>query len=132
MFWGRVIKVKYGSEGGGWCSNSIPNPYGVSLWKTIRGGWPTFSHYILFEIGNGSSVKLWHDIWWGDSPLSLCFLELFRINSNKETYVVDLMKLHNGVLYWDMKFLQAVQDWELGSFFLIYGCYLWSIFERIW
>ena len=31
--------------------------------------------------------------------------------------MVDLVKLHNGVLYWDMKFLQAVQDWELGSFF---------------
>ena len=53
-------------------------------------------------------MKLWLDVWWGDSPLSLCFLELFRIGSNKEAYVVDLVKLYNGVLYWDMKFLRAV------------------------
>ena len=53
-------------------------------------------------------MKFWHGVWCGDSPLSLRFLELIRISSNKEVYVVDLMKFPNEVPYWDMKFLRAV------------------------
>ena len=33
---------------------------GVGLWKNISQGWP-FSHYILFEIGDGLRVKFWQD-----------------------------------------------------------------------
>ena len=44
--WTRVIGVKYGCEGGDWCSNSVIGPHGMSLWKTIRCGWPNFSQYI--------------------------------------------------------------------------------------
>uniref|UniRef100_A0A7N2R751 Uncharacterized protein n=1 Tax=Quercus lobata TaxID=97700 RepID=A0A7N2R751_QUELO len=69
----------------------------------------------------------------GDSPLSFCFLELFRISNDKEHYMVYLMKLPNGVLYWDMKFLLAVQDWEMESLFnfmdITYGVSLRGIGE---
>ena len=109
-FWRRVIGVNYGSEGGGWCSKSVPCPYAVSLWKSISSGWTTFSRYVLFDIGDGSRVKFWHGVWCGDSFLKLSFLELFNISRDKEAYVVDLMKFPNGVLYWDMEFLRAVQD----------------------
>ena len=36
--------------------------YGVSLWKTISSGWSTFSCYIQFHIGDGTTVKFWHDV----------------------------------------------------------------------
>ena len=78
-------------------------------------------------------MKFWHDVWCGDGPLSFCFLELFRISNDKVPYVVDLMKFPNGVLYWDMKFLLAVHDWELESLFnfmdIIYGVSLRGIGE---
>lgn len=45
-FWRRVIGVKHESEGGAWCSKSVPSPYGVNLWKSIRRGWPNFSRYV--------------------------------------------------------------------------------------
>ena len=38
-------RVKYGCEEGGWCSNSAPGSYEVSLWKTISSG-STFSSNI--------------------------------------------------------------------------------------
>ena len=50
-FWRRVIWVKYRSKGGGWCSNYVPSPCGVSLWKSIRSGWSSFSCYIQLEMG---------------------------------------------------------------------------------
>ena len=46
--WRRVIRVKYGSEEGGWCSNSILGSYGVSLSKIISNGWSTCCYYIQF------------------------------------------------------------------------------------
>jgi len=60
-------------------------------------------------------VKFWYDVWCGDNPLSVCFPKLFKINSAKDAYVADLMKFPDGVLYWDMEFLHAIQDWELES-----------------
>ena len=35
---------------------AIFGPYGVSLWKNIRRGWPSLSQFILFKIGDGSKV----------------------------------------------------------------------------
>ena len=42
----RVIRVKYGSENRGWCSNSILGSYGMSLWKTIGTGWSTAIYFL--------------------------------------------------------------------------------------
>ena len=43
--WRRVIGIKYGYGGGGWCSLVI-GPHGVSLWKSISLGWPSFVCHI--------------------------------------------------------------------------------------
>lgn len=45
------------------CTEVVSGPYGVSLWKSIRWEWETFSSYIQYEVGDGSRVKFWHD-WW--------------------------------------------------------------------
>jgi hypothetical protein len=36
-FWRQVVDKHYGSLAGGWCTNVVIGPYGVSLWKHIRG-----------------------------------------------------------------------------------------------
>ena len=113
--WRRVIRVKYGTKEGDWCCNSVPGSYGVSLWKTISSGWSTFSCYIQFQIGDGTRVKFWLDVWCGDNPLSVCFSDLFRINNDKEAYVANLMRFPNGVLFWDLEFLREIHDRESES-----------------
>ena len=30
-----------------------------------------------------------------------------------EAYVANLMKFPNGVLFWDLNFVRAIQDWEM-------------------
>ena len=120
-------------EEGDWCSNFVPGSYEVSLWKTISSGWSTFSRYIQFQIGDGTGVKFWHDGQCGDNPLSTCFPNLFRINNDKEAYVADLMQFPNGVLFWDLEFLQEIHDRESDSLFalwnVIYGVSLRGIGE---
>ena len=94
-----MIGIKYGCDGGGWCSLPVTGPHGVSLWKSISRGLP-FDCHIQFEVGVGFTVRFWQDIWCGVFPLRLSYLELFAISRNKEAYVADLMKFPNCVLFW--------------------------------
>ena len=59
--WRQVIEVKYDCGWGGWCTRSVNDPYGVGLWKYISQGWPSFSHLILYDIGDGFRMKFWQD-----------------------------------------------------------------------
>jgi hypothetical protein len=59
--WRRVIDLKYGSDVGGWCTNAMTEPYGVSLWKFIRRGRDNFFQRVRFEVGKGSRIRFWHD-----------------------------------------------------------------------
>ena len=57
--------------GGGWCIGAISGPYGISLWKNISRGWPSFSRYILYEIGDRLRVKFWKT--GGENVFSIVF-----------------------------------------------------------
>ena len=126
MLWRRVIAMIHGCEWGGWCTNSVTSTYGVSLWKSIRHGWPTLLHYIQYDAGDGTCVRFWQDQWCGESPLAVCYPELFQISSEKEVSVADHMRFNDGFLHWEVHFTRAVQDWELESLKL-HRCYLWGI-----
>jgi len=70
------VDIKYGSTRGGWCSKEVGDPFGVGVWKHIRRGWDAFAAHVRYEVGDGSRELFWHDVWCGDSPLKLIFLEL--------------------------------------------------------
>jgi hypothetical protein len=105
--------MKYRNELGGWASEVLKEPYGVSLWKHSN-GWGRFSHYIKFEVGNGFRVCFWLDLWCGEVIFKDFFLALFCIARIKEAFVVDYLSWNAGVLYWDILFTRSVNDWELG------------------
>ena len=108
-----MIELKYGCLWGGWCSRSFNGPYGVALWKSISQGWPSFSHHILYDIGDGSRVKFWQDHWCGETLLVVSYPNLFRFCRNKEAGVAELMKSPNGFLFWDVSFFRVVHAREL-------------------
>ena len=108
-----MIEVKYGCVWGGWCTSPVSGPYGVGLWKNISRGWPSFSRYILFDIGDGTRVKFWQDCWCGETPLAVRFPDLFRFCRDKETSVAELMKVSNRALFWDVSFFRGFHVWEL-------------------
>ena len=126
--WRRVIGAEYGCEGGGWCSLPVIGPHGVSLWKSISRGWPSFVRHIQFKVGAGFIVRFWQDIWCGDTSLCVPYPRFFSLSRNKEAYMVDLMKFPNDVLFWDLTFRRYSEDWELESFYClmskIYGASL--------
>ena len=72
--WRKVIEAKYGYGGGGWCTKLVTGTYGVSLWKSIRGGWLDFSKFLQFDVGDGTRVKFWEDEWCRDCFLRVCLV----------------------------------------------------------
>ncbi|XP_023916416.1 uncharacterized protein LOC112028013 [Quercus suber] len=91
----------------------------------IRKGWPSFSCHILYDIGDGSKAKFWQDHWCGETSLVVSYPELFRVCRDKEASVAELIKLDNGVLFWDVSFFRGAHARELealaGFMDTIYG-----------
>jgi hypothetical protein len=108
-WWRSVLVAKYGSVWGGWRSGDIFGTHGVGLWKFICKGWQTFRSHFRFDLGEGSKICFWDDVWCGDRALKEAFLGLFIIASFKEASVADngssLMVLYNKIsnfLGWSM------------------------------
>ena len=38
-------------------------------------------------MGDGTKICFWRDLWWGDQPLCLQFLRLFRVITTKNLFV---------------------------------------------
>ena len=85
----------------------------MGLWKYIRAGWDGFSKHITYEIGDGSWIKFWHDIWCGDLPLRQKFSDLFHLARVPEALVADHLRLQGSNFVWDIEFSRPAQDWEL-------------------
>jgi hypothetical protein len=94
--WRKVVDIKYGSMRGGWYSKEVGGPFGVGVWKCIRRGWAGFAHHVRYEVGDGSKVLFWHDMWCGKLPLKILFPELFTITCGKDAWVEENMQIQNG------------------------------------
>jgi hypothetical protein len=81
-----------------------------------------FSCHTIFEVGDGSKIKFWHDQWCGDVALKEAFSDLFDIACAKDAFVAP-HKVFLGVSNkWNMTFARAAHDWEVdvfGSFFKV-------------
>jgi hypothetical protein len=124
-WWRVVVDAKFGSMGGGWCSRAPTGPHGVGLWKNIRRGWSLFCSHTRFELGDGSRIRFWDDVWCGQLPLKEAFPVLYGIACDKDAFVAAHLDFSSGSLQWDVSFSRAAHDWELdvvASFFsLLYS-----------
>jgi hypothetical protein len=67
------------ARGVGGVSNEPIGLYGVRVWKNIKSGWGTFLSHSRFEVGDGASVRFWHDLWCGNNALKEAFPNLYGI-----------------------------------------------------
>ena len=112
----KVIEAKYGDEGGGWCTKPVLGTYGVSVWKSIRSGKLDYSKFLRFDVGDGTWIKFWEDVWCRDCSLKEAFTELYSISRAREFFVSKVMCFSKGRLHWDIWFCCPPHDWESESF----------------
>jgi len=85
--WRKVVAIKYGSMRDGWCTKVVGGSFGIGVWKCIRRGRDVFVEHVRYEVGDGSKVLFWHDVWCGELPLKTLFSELFLIACGKDAWV---------------------------------------------
>jgi hypothetical protein len=93
--------------------------------EIYKEGWEVFSRFVIYEVGDGSKVRFWHDLWCGEQSLKISYSDLFSIARCKDAWVADHMQFRNGNLQWNIFFTRPVHDWEVdlvSSFFeLLYS-----------
>jgi hypothetical protein len=99
-----VVDIKYGSMRGGWCSKEVGGSFGVGVWKSIRREWDAFATHVRYEVGDGSKVLFWHDVWCEKVPLKTIFSDLFLIASRMDAWVEESMQRQNGTILGNILF----------------------------
>ena len=107
--------VNCGSLEGGWMSKASSGLHGVGLWKFNRSRWDTFSKLVTFEVGDGSLIRFWDDVWCIEEPLKFVYPELYCIACVKDAPVADFVQFHGNAMHWEVTFTRLVQDWEIES-----------------
>jgi hypothetical protein len=75
------------------------------VWKCIRRGWEGFAQHVRYDIGDGTKVLFWHDVWCGESLLKLVHLALFNTTCNKDAWVKEYMERSNDTLHWNVRLI---------------------------
>jgi hypothetical protein len=98
-------------------------PFELGVWKYEGVG--SFSSFVIYEVGDASKIKFWHDLWCRDQSLKAPFWDLFNIARCEEAWVADYKQFFNENLQWDISFTGSVHDWEVdfvtSSFDLLYS-----------
>jgi hypothetical protein len=109
-WWTSILVAKYGSSRGGWCSCDITESHGVGLWKFICMGWSNFKRHFRFDLGVGSRISFWEDVWCGERSLKDTFPGLFSIVSFREASTAENMERSNGAIQWNIVFTCLIHD----------------------
>lgn len=96
----------------GWCSNDVRGVYGVDLINLLGkdGRFLLIILVLWLEWGLGSYLGMMFGV---VILLSTVFLALFRIASNQDALVLDLLDSSDGSHQWNARFIRAAQDWAI-------------------
>ena len=119
QLWRRIIEIKYGNIWGGWCTNEVTATYGVSLWRSIRQGWPAFFKSTIFKVSNGNRIKVLNFgitcgvrvVLFGRHFQNFIALVVIRILILRMSCLFPNRRLHC-----DLRFYREPQDWEMEQF----------------
>lgn len=108
MLWGKVIEAKYEDESK-WMTKEINTPYGVQLWRAIRGLWEEFKVNTKIKGNNGEKTAFWKDDWHGAGNLSQLFPDIHNLVMHQQSTIAELWSPEG----WNFTFRRQLNDWEV-------------------
>ncbi|GJX15971.1 RNA-directed DNA polymerase, eukaryota, reverse transcriptase zinc-binding domain protein [Tanacetum coccineum] len=100
--WVKVVKAFHGHEGGfdnNGCSfkGTWANIVGSSNFLHSKG--IILNNSFRFNVGCGTRIRFWKDIWVGEAPLSIRYNRLYRLDLDKDCLIID--RIINGQWHWN-------------------------------
>jgi hypothetical protein len=124
-WWKFVVDAKFGSAWDGWYSFDPSGSHGLGLWKNIRRGCSSVFSHTRFELGDGSRIRFWEDVWCGELALKEAFPILDNLAHVKDVSVAVNLDFSSDSGQWNVSFIRSTHDWEvdvLASFYsLLYS-----------
>lgn len=102
--WQSVISNRYEIESNAWDYRQVLYSSHSLIWKHIVQVGPLFYPHTYFSIDNERNIRFWKDLWWGDITLERAYPHLFRIASNKNAMVTDILSFNVNGLPWNLLF----------------------------
>jgi len=103
--WKKVITTRYG-ELDGWITEEANNPYGVTVWRSIRNWWTILRNHTTISVGNGNKTIFWKDRWLGNWSLAEKFPDLFDLVIHQDRTITDMWELQG----WELNFRRNLND----------------------
>ena len=108
--WEKIITLKYHIEEGGWFTKEPRGSFRVGLWKDISNATRKLKQEGYFDIGDGSRVKFWEDLWCGERPLRVMFPSLYALAESKWAMVAKVWDTTRGEGTWNPRFMRSFND----------------------
>lgn len=90
---------------GGWFTRHPRGNYGVNLWKAnflIRNS--------KLELGNGTKLRFWEDIWCGEAPLSETYPTLYTLADAKGAKAAEVWVIQENQGALDPRCIRSFND----------------------
>lgn len=117
--WRKVICSKYKLDVISWLPSSAPNRALSILWKDIvfvgqrdENLFRLFWSNVKISVGNGRSIRFWHDVWVGDAALHSVFPRIFNVCSQKQVIVGDVVQGRGSYVNISLELRRGMYDWE--------------------
>ena len=67
---------------------------------------------MLVKVGNGNTVRFWHDRWCETGILMRSFPRLYAISLQKQSFISQMGKWNDESWAWDLRWRRTLYEWE--------------------
>lgn len=84
--WRKIIDAKYDTKSPNILCCQDPHP--SLFWKGVMWATQAVKMGYRWKVGDGKSIKFWEDVWFGTSPLSILYWDIYSV-SNQQTLTIS-------------------------------------------
>lgn len=91
--------------------HKVSTPYGLSLWRSIRGPWDEVNSNARIKVVHGSRTRYWKDEWHIKRNLEVLFPDIYNIVLGQQNTIAELWT-NQG---WSFNFRRKFNDGEIAG-----------------